>query len=100
MGLLNIPYVNNTMGVDLFREKRPYMHFSADNKIGCIDENFFYVIRDNKIESLYKYRTNDTKNYLANEKQHADSMKNYAFSMMQTTQWMLLNKKTAVPKPK
>ncbi len=94
MGLLNIEYINNTMGVDLLREQRPCIYFCADSKIGCLDQEYFYVFRDNGIESLYKYRDSDVANYFDKNKSKADSLKTYAFSMMQTAQWLISNNKT------
>jgi phosphoglycerol transferase MdoB-like AlkP superfamily enzyme len=98
MGILNFPYINNTFGIDLLREKRPYMYFSADDKIGCLDRDFFYVFRTNGIETLYKYRDSDTKNYIMQYKSAADSMKAYAFSMLQSAQWITENNKTGTIK--
>jgi phosphoglycerol transferase MdoB-like AlkP superfamily enzyme len=95
MGLLNVSYVNNTMGVNLLRESRPYIYFSNDEKIGCLDQEYFYIYRtENGTESLYKYRNNETENYLNILRQKADSMKNYSFSMMQASQWLIQNGKT------
>ncbi len=94
MGLLGYPYVNNTAGIDLLNETRPFMYFSADDKIGCINGNYFYVYRTDGKESLYKYKNQDTHNYLTQYKTIADSMKTYSFSMLQTSQWMISNRKT------
>ena len=94
MGLLGYKYVNNTPGVDLLKEYRPFMFFSADDKIGCTNQEFFYVYRTNGNESLYKYKNQDTHDYLPQHKAIADSMKTYSFSMLQASQWMKNNKKT------
>lgn len=94
MGLLNIKYNNNTMGVDLLNEGRRFIYFSSDDLVGCLDKTYFYVYRQNGEESLYKYRKNDTYNYLHDCKTIAASMKEYTFSMLQTSQWMITNKKT------
>ena len=44
MGLLKQPFINNTLGVDLFQHKRPYIYFNGDNKYGVIDENWFLIV--------------------------------------------------------
>ncbi|MFZ4413385.1 MAG: LTA synthase family protein [Bacteroidales bacterium] len=98
MGLLGLPYVNTTAGIDLLKESRPFMYFSADDKIGCSNDTFFYVYRSNGNESLYKYKNQDTHDYLSQYKALADSMKNYSFSMLQASQWMIKNKKTGIGK--
>ncbi|MCK5059485.1 MAG: sulfatase-like hydrolase/transferase, partial [Candidatus Aminicenantes bacterium] len=99
MGILNIPYVNNTMGIDLLKESRPFIYFYGDDKMGCLNEEYFLVIRDKGNESLYAYRTRDTKSYLDSKKQLAASMKDYFFSMMQTTKWLIRNGKVGVQRP-
>ena len=89
MGLLNLPYVNNTLGIDLFRETRPFIYFSADDKLGCLNREYFWVWRSNGGESLYRYREKDRRDYLAEHPQLAREMKVYAESMLQTTQWLI-----------
>jgi len=94
LGILNFSYLNNTAGVDVIKTPRPYIFFSADDKMGCIDEEYLYVFRQNKTESLYKYRSSDKKNYMQDYKNKVDSMKYYAFSLIQASQWCILNKRT------
>ncbi len=94
MGLLNIPYVNNTFGVDLLKEKRPYMYFSADNKFGVIDDEFYYVSNNDGQKYLYKYLDKDTKNYIDEYKTKADSMDMYGVSNIQAADWIRQNNNT------
>ncbi len=94
MGLLGYSYVNNTAGIDLLNEKRPYMYFSADDKIGCVNDSLFYIYRTNGKESLFKYKKEETKDYIADYKHIAIEMRNYAFANFQASQWMISNKKT------
>ncbi len=94
MGLLGINYINNSAGIDLIKENRPYMYFSADDKIGCVSDSLFYIYRTNGSKSLYKYKNQDTKNYLSDYKNIAKEMKDYSFSNLQASQWMISNKKT------
>lgn len=86
MGLLNQPYTNNTMGVDLLREKRPYMFFSSDTQLGCIDDNYFYIFNPkDKTEYLYDETKKDGVNIIASNREVADRMKEYALSMLVAT---------------
>ena len=89
LSLMNVSYQNNTMGVDLLMQKRPFMYFCADDKVGCIDKDYYLIIRDNGIQTLYRYKDLATKNYLEEFPEKADSMKNYIYSMMQITQWKI-----------
>ena len=86
LGLLDIPFKNNTMGVNLFKYKRPFMYFCADDKLGCLDKSYYLIIRPDSIETLYRYQHLKTDNYLESYPFKADSMKQYMFSMMQTAQ--------------
>lgn len=99
MGLMNIDYVNNTMGIDLLKESRPYIYFSNDEKIGCVDREYFYIYRvENGEESLFKYSSNESDNLIRQYKEKADSMKNYSVSMMQTAQWIVQNNRAGLIK--
>ncbi|WP_255412484.1 LTA synthase family protein [Dysgonomonas sp. Marseille-P4361] len=93
MGLLNRPYTNNTFGVDLFKENRPYMFFSSDDALGCIDQEDFYSYNFKaNIEGLYKYRENNPQNFIEENKTKADSMKAYSAAMLQTASYMFKNR--------
>lgn len=88
MGFLKIPYVNNTLGVDLRKDGRKYAYFCTDNKIGCVNDSLFLVIRNDGPGSLYKYRNKDVANYYSQFPQLVEDMKNYAVSMLKTSYWL------------
>lgn len=95
MGLLQQPYVNNSLGIDLFKEKRPYTYFVSDNHLGCVNDEFFYIFNpDNKVEGLFKYRDNNTENLMQKNHETAKDMKEYAISMMVTANYLIQNKLT------
>ena len=99
LGLLNQSYTNNTLGIDLFKGERPYMFFSSDDSVGAIDSTFFYF--DNvktSIEGLFKYRDNNPKSQIAENRAKADSMKRYSVSMLRVSDYMTKNKLTRVNK--
>jgi len=82
MGLLNRPYINNSLGVDLFKTKRPYMFFVSDEYLGCIDDKFFYTYEASSgKETLYDYRSKSTKDLKYQYSNTTDSMKTYSTSM-------------------
>ncbi|MFC2100254.1 LTA synthase family protein [Bacteroidota bacterium] len=86
LGLLNVPYENNTMGINLFKNKRPFMYFCSDDKIGCLDNEYYLIIRPENMETLYRYEHLKTENYIDSFTMKVDSMKQYTYSMMQATQ--------------
>lgn len=92
MGMLGGSYVNNTPGINLLQEERPFIYFCVDEKTGCIGGEYYLVMRKNGDSSLYFYRNNDTKNYLSEKQSLADSMKTYAESNLQTVQDMILHR--------
>lgn len=94
MGLLGLAYTNNTLGVDLLNAKRKYTYYCADDKICCMGDSLLYIYRLNGPESLHRYKKLDLENVLAKYPQIAADMHHYAFSMLQTSQWMLKNNKT------
>jgi len=98
MGILGASYINNTAGIDLQKEVRPCIFFTADDKIGCIDNEWLYVYRQGADESLYQYRSNNTQNYALQKPEIQKKLKNYAFSFLQASQWVKKNKKTSIQK--
>ncbi|HPQ07829.1 MAG TPA: sulfatase-like hydrolase/transferase [Bacteroidia bacterium] len=99
MGILKNKYVNNTLGIDLLKEKRKYAIVNDDDKIGIIDSSYLCIMKDNgsKIE-LYHYKNNDKKNYYDENKAKGDEMAEYAKVCLQITQNMILKKQTSVKK--
>lgn len=86
MGILNIDFVNTSLGIDILKEKRELVFFNADNNLGCLNDSVFYVQRESGVNSLYYYRNNDINDYLNTYPGFAAGMKKYAESMMQAAQ--------------
>jgi hypothetical protein len=93
MGLLKLPYVNNTLGIDLFKEKRPYIFFNSDDKYGVIDNDWFLIVKIDKSKGLYHYRSGDTHNYSNQRPDIVEKMDIYANSNLQSYQYILKTKK-------
>ena len=93
MDLLKIKYTNNTLGIDLFTESRPYIFCNADDKYGVFDNDWFLIVRNDNSMSLYKYREKDLHNYAAEKPGIADKMNLYAQSNLQAFQYILTNRK-------
>lgn len=99
LGMIDSTAANNTLGIDLMRERRPYAYFSADDKIGVLDSTHFYVYRVNQRSgSLYHYRDNDPVDIQAGHEMEIEKMKRYAFGLIQHSQDMLLKKRTGCRK--
>jgi phosphoglycerol transferase MdoB-like AlkP superfamily enzyme len=92
MGLLNMDYENNSLGIDLMKETRPYAVFSSDDKLGCIDDNFLYCYNTlSKQEYLYDYKANNPQNVASVHSEAFDSMRVYASATVQVTNYLLKN---------
>lgn len=94
MGLVRQDYVQNTLGYDLFQEKRPFAFFSQDHKMGVLNDRFLYVARKSGKETLIDYRSGSVEDISHLYPALVDSMKNYACSNLQVSQWMIENHKT------
>ena len=93
LSFLKMPIKNTSMGIDLLHEKRPWMYFSADSKIGAIDNNYYYFnLLDEQKELLYEYKDLDTKDYFQIYKTKADSMKDYSIKMIRAANYIIKNK--------
>ncbi len=96
MGILNLPYCNNTLGIDLLREKRPYILINDDDKIGVLDTNQYLIFSPKTESKLFNYNNIDLTNYINKYKDKAIEMEDYAKANMQVFQYMQLNNKTKV----
>jgi phosphoglycerol transferase MdoB-like AlkP superfamily enzyme len=93
LSFLKIPFENKSMGIDLMHEKRPYMYFTADSKIGCIDDKYYYIhLLDERKELLYEFKDLNMHSFYDEKRPKADSMKHYAYQMIKTTNYILNNK--------
>jgi phosphoglycerol transferase MdoB-like AlkP superfamily enzyme len=95
MGLLNINWMNNTLGVDLNKQQRPCMYYCDDNRICCIDSEFIWIYRVSGPEGLYRWTYWNQTNYIDQFPAYAEILRNYAFTQLQTAQWMISNKLTS-----
>jgi phosphoglycerol transferase MdoB-like AlkP superfamily enzyme len=97
MGMLNLPYTNNTLGIDLMTETRPYIMINDDDKFGVLDTSHLLIVKKNEEPKLYNYQNNELTNSLNQNKTKATEMETYGKSNLQVFQWMLLNNKTSLP---
>jgi phosphoglycerol transferase MdoB-like AlkP superfamily enzyme len=93
MGMLNISYTNQSMGIDLLKEKRPSIFFTADDKVGCLNMDYYFIHRTiSGKETMYRYDKLLIDDYSKSNSIVFDSLKTYAYSMLQSSQYLLKNK--------
>ncbi len=90
MGIMNIPYENNTLGVDLLKHNREYMYMCSDNKFGVINHEYFLVV-EKEIKGLYKYKNGDLRNYATENRELVNKMERYGKANMQAAQYIIKN---------
>lgn len=88
MDLLNISFVNNTLGVDLLKVKRPMVFASGDTEYCIFDDEWYLIGSKNKPSQLYHYRNLDMKNYAEENPEIVEKMKNYGESNFQAFQYI------------
>lgn len=94
MGLLNMSYINNTFGIDLLRDKRPYVCFSSSDKLGCVSDSlFWFKLLNSNHEYLYAYKTKKSISLADKYKSEADSMKIFTKAVFQSAKWLIQNNK-------
>lgn len=97
LGMLNISYTQNNFGIDLLKEKRPCMFYTADNLISAKDSTHLYIYSP---ESKQEFKYKQTGNTLqpANDDEAFQALKTYCFSMLQSTEY-LVKKQQTIHKP-
>jgi phosphoglycerol transferase MdoB-like AlkP superfamily enzyme len=95
--LLGVDCINNTFGIDLLNDTRRHVVFSSDHTLACLSDSLLFLYNKDLPDKLYRYREKDVTNYFDTYPGVADEMKKVAFSWLQTSQWMIENRKTSVP---
>ena len=91
-GLLNLSYMNNSMGIDLIHQQRKYFVFNFDEEICCVTKNNF--LRMGHDQEHFFEISEDRKNLVATERSmQADSMKKILEATIQVTQRMIEGKR-------
>jgi len=96
MGMLNLPFTNNTLGIDLKKETRPYIMINDDDKFGVLDTTHLLIVKKEEEPKFYNYQNNELTNSFEQNKVKAKEMETYGKSNLQVFQWMLLNNKTSI----
>ena len=92
MGLLNHDYVNNTLGIDLIKDARPFVLINHDETMGIMNDEYFLIISKEGDKALYSYRNLDYTDYKNEQIQLVQDMEEYAFSNLQVFQHLILHK--------
>ena len=97
LGLLNISYIQNNFGINLLKEQRPCMFYTADNLIAARDTSHLYIYSPEN-QQEFRYEQTENELHLAENNQAFELLKKYCFSMLQSTECLVKEHKT-VNKP-
>jgi phosphoglycerol transferase MdoB-like AlkP superfamily enzyme len=91
MGIIGANYTNKTFGINILKEKHPFVVFSADDKIGCVDDKGYYYYKTlaNGKDYLRKYKNLDPVNYNKILKPKADSMERNMMRVYETAEYFI-----------
>ena len=89
MDILNISYINNTMGIDLFHEKREAVYFSANSTIAAANDSLLLIRRDSGEKTLFKYNDNNLINLVDIYPDEALRLEQLALANFQTSIWLV-----------
>ncbi len=95
-GLFDISYVNNGLGVDLLKQKREYAYFSADTKLGIIDDEYFLIYRSPNNISMFDSESGSVEDLYSVNILKAEEMIAYGFSMIQSAKYLIDHKLTNI----
>lgn len=93
MGIIGASYTDKTFGLNVLKQKHPFVVFSADDKIGCVDSSGYYFYRtlSNDQSYLRKYKNLDPANYCSQYKNKADSMDAGMKKIFETVNFFIKN---------
>jgi phosphoglycerol transferase MdoB-like AlkP superfamily enzyme len=91
MGILNQNYINNTLGIDLLKESRPFIFINHEDKFGVINGEYLLILKKNGEKSLFKYRDKDKKDYKNEQIGLVRDMEDYTLSNLQVFQYLMKN---------
>ncbi|MGC8864933.1 MAG: LTA synthase family protein [Bacteroidales bacterium] len=89
MEILGFSYINNTAGTDLLHQPMGFTFFGADDKLGILTDSLFLILKDDQLLALYNLTDESPQNQLSASQALADSLKMNAWSLMQSSQYVL-----------
>ncbi len=91
--VLQVRYPNFSFGVNIFEENRPFVFFSADDKIGYVttDDFFFYHLLNSNQKKAVKYNSMSPEDHYPLQKQRFDSLYQTTQSLYHSAQYYIHN---------
>lgn len=96
MGILKQPWINNTSGIDLLKEKRPFIMVNSIDNFGVIGKEFFLIVKHDGSSKLFRYRNRSMKDYSREFPEIKRLMDEYARCNLQVFQYINDNRRQFV----
>lgn len=88
MGILHQPWINNTSGIDLMKDERPYIMVNSIDNYGVIGKEFFLIVKHDGSSKLFRYRNGSLKDYSLKYPEIKQQMDEYARCNLQVFQYI------------
>lgn len=88
LGMLGLDYTQNNFGIDLLREQRPCMYFTADNLVGARDSSHLYLYMPQTRQEFCYLRQGDGV-VAADADSTFSLLRRYSFAMLQSAEHMV-----------
>ena len=87
LGMLRIPHDRHHLGIDLLREKRDCIFYTADDLIGCRDSSHLYIYAPHTQQAFYYNIADDNHLHEQSESDAAfERLRQHSFSILQATE--------------
>jgi phosphoglycerol transferase MdoB-like AlkP superfamily enzyme len=96
MGILRQPWINNTSGIDLLKESRPYIMVNSIDNYGVIGKEFFLIVKHDGTSKLFRYHGGSMKDYSGQFPEIKRQMDEYARCNLQVFQYINDNRRQFV----
>lgn len=93
LGMLGIDYTQNNFGIDLLKERRPCIFYTADNLIAARDSSRLYI-HSPETGQEFRYEEKDGKLHSVSDSDAFRALKAYVFAMLQSTEYLVKQGKT------
>ena len=93
LGMLNLSHIQNNFGIDLTREQRPCMFYTADNTIAARDNHYLYVYNPDANQE-FCYTLKDGQPIASEFSPTHAKLKAYCFPMLQSTEYLVQHQQT------
>lgn len=91
--LLGLNYPNFSFGENILERSRPFIYFSADDKLGFVtdDDYFFFHSFSDNVKRFVKYKQLETTDYYSQHQKRADSLYKLTRSLYHSAAYYLRN---------